>query len=74
MKLDKQIEIRIHRQFGLCNALRNKEQYLRIIGTIIQYVTKIEEQNEYTMNEIAKLDTDWCYAFHPDRNEEWFKK
>ena len=30
--------------------------------------------NEYTMNEIAKLDTDWCYTFHPDRNEEWFKK
>lgn len=30
--------------------------------------------DEYTMNEIAKLDTDWCYAFHPDRNEEWFKK
>ena len=30
--------------------------------------------DEYTMNEIAKLDTDWCYTFHPDRNEEWFKK
>ena len=30
--------------------------------------------DEYTMNEIAKLDTDWCYTFHPNRNEEWFKK
>lgn len=30
--------------------------------------------DEYTMNEIAKLDTDRCYTFHPDRNEEWFKK
>lgn len=30
--------------------------------------------DEYTMNEIVKLDTDWCYTFHPDRNEEWFKK
>lgn len=30
--------------------------------------------DEYTMNEIAKLDSDWCYTFHPDRNEEWFKK
>ena len=30
--------------------------------------------DEYTMNEIYKLDTDWCYTFHPDRNEEWFKK
>ena len=29
--------------------------------------------DEYTMNEIEKLDTDWCYTFHPDKNEEWFK-
>ena len=63
MKLDKQIEIRIHQQFGLCNALRNKEQYLRIIGTIIQYVTKIEEQNEYTMNESTFVQTELSSNF-----------
>ena len=67
MKLDKQIEIRIHQQFGLCNALRNKEQYLRIIGTIIQYVTKIEEQNEYTMTESTffvqtELSSNFAYS------------
>ena len=67
MKLDKQIEIRIHQHFGLCNALRNKEQYLRIIGTIIQYVTKIEEQNEYTMNESTffvqtELSSNFAYS------------
>ena len=63
MKLDKQIEIRIHQQFGLCNALRNKEQYLRKIGTIKQYVTKIEEQNEYTMNESTFVQTELSSNF-----------
>ena len=63
MKLDKQIEIRIHQQFGLCNALRNKEQYLRIIGTIKQYATKIEEQNEYTMNESTFVQTELSSNF-----------
>lgn len=63
MKLDKQIEIRIHQQFGLCNALRNKEQYLRIIGTIKQYVTKIEEQNEYTMTESTFVQTELSSNF-----------
>ena len=29
--------------------------------------------DEYTTNELNKLDTDCFYTFHPDRNKEWFK-